>query len=30
MSKVPLKYIPNCFAEAKGWVKNSNFEEVES
>ena len=25
---VPLKYIPNCFAEMKGWTQNSNFEEV--
>ena len=24
----PLKYIPNCFAEKKGWTKKSNFEEV--
>jgi AraC-like DNA-binding protein len=24
----PLKYIPNCFAEMKGWTKKSNFEEV--
>lgn len=25
----PLKFIPNCFAEKKGWTKKSNFEEVE-
>jgi len=25
----PLKYIPNCFAEMKGWTKKSNFEEVQ-
>ncbi|SRX76530.1 helix-turn-helix domain-containing protein [Aequorivita antarctica] len=25
---MPLKYIPNCFAENKGWTKNSNFQEV--
>jgi len=25
---VPLKFIPNCFAENKGWTKNSNFQEV--
>ena len=25
---VPLKYIPNCFAEMNGWAKKSNFEEV--
>lgn len=24
----PLKFIPNCFAEKKGWLKNSNFQEV--
>ncbi len=23
----PLNFIPNCFAEQKGWTKNSNFEE---
>jgi AraC-like DNA-binding protein len=23
----PLKFIPNCFAEKKGWTKKSNFEE---
>lgn len=28
--KTPLKYIPNCFAESKGWTKNSNFQEVEA
>jgi len=26
----PLKHIPNCFAEKKGWSKNSNFREIES
>jgi AraC-like DNA-binding protein len=26
----PLKHIPNCFAEKKGWTKNSNFGEIES
>jgi AraC-like DNA-binding protein len=25
---VPLKHIPGCFAEMKGWKKNSNFEQV--
>ena len=25
---IPLKHIPNCFAEMKGWTQNSNFEEV--
>ena len=24
----PLKFIPNCFAEKKGWTKFSNFQEV--
>ena len=24
----PLKFIPNCFAEKKGWSKNSNIQEV--
>lgn len=24
----PLCFIPNCFAEQKGWAKNSNFQEV--
>jgi AraC-like DNA-binding protein len=28
ISEMPLNYIPNCFAEKKGWVKNSNFQEV--
>lgn len=28
VAKTPLKYIPNCFAENKGWTKNSNFQEV--
>lgn len=26
----PLRYIPGCFAEARGWKQNSNFEEVSS
>jgi AraC-like DNA-binding protein len=25
---LPLKFIPNCFAEQKGWTANSNFKEV--
>jgi AraC-like DNA-binding protein len=25
----PLTHIPNCFAEKKGWSKNSNFRETE-
>lgn len=28
IKKAPLQFIPNCFAEKKGWTKNSNFEEV--
>jgi len=24
----PLHFIPNCFAETHGWIKNSNFQEV--
>jgi len=26
----PLRYIPGCFAEARGWKQKSNFEEVSS
>lgn len=26
--KAPLHFIPGCFAEKKGWKKNSNFGEV--
>jgi len=26
--KAPLDFIPGCFAEKKGWKKNSNFEET--
>lgn len=26
----PLRFIPNCWAENKGWTKNSNFEEEKS
>ncbi|HTM65622.1 MAG TPA: AraC family transcriptional regulator [Flavipsychrobacter sp.] len=25
---MPLQFIPNCFAEQKGWTKNSNLQEV--
>lgn len=28
IKKVPLRFVPNCFAEQKGWVKKSNFREV--
>jgi AraC-like DNA-binding protein len=24
----PLSFIPNCFAEQKGWTRNSNFQEL--
>ena len=30
VASTPLSHIPSCFAEAKGWIKNSNFREVES
>lgn len=26
--KTPLKFVPGCFAEKKGWTKKSNFQEV--
>jgi AraC-like DNA-binding protein len=26
--KYPLRFIPNCFAEKKGWTKKSNFQEA--
>ena len=29
IKQTPLKFIPNCFAESKGWTKNSNFEEAD-
>lgn len=28
IKNAPLHFIPNCFAEQKGWVENRNFEEV--
>lgn len=28
IAMVPLKFIPHCFAEHKGWAKNSNFQEA--
>lgn len=28
IAEKPLKFIPNCFAQAKGWSENSNFQEV--
>jgi len=28
IAEQPLNFIPNCFAENKGWTKNSNFQEV--
>ena len=28
MAKSPLKFIPNCFAEQKGWVKKRNFKQI--
>ncbi|MEP7110568.1 MAG: AraC family transcriptional regulator [Ferruginibacter sp.] len=26
IQRVPLQFIPNCFAEKKGWTENSNFQ----
>ena len=26
--KYPLRFIPNCFAEQRGWTKKSNFQEA--
>jgi len=28
ISRTPLKFVPNCFAERKGWIKKSNFGEA--
>ena len=28
MKKMPLQFIPHCFAESKGWTQKSNFQEV--
>jgi len=28
IQNAPLKFVPHCFAEAKGWIEKSNFEEV--
>lgn len=28
MAKMPLKFIPNCFAEKNGWTKYRNIEEA--
>jgi len=28
IASTPLKFIPNCFAEKKGWSKNSNIQEA--
>jgi hypothetical protein len=28
IGKAPLNFIPGCFAEKKGWKKNSNFREA--
>ena len=30
IAQIPLKHIPNCFAEKKGWTQNSNFREIET
>ena len=29
ISKAPLKFIPNCFAEQKGWTENRNFQQLQ-
>lgn len=29
IKKDPLEFIPNCFAEQKGWTQKSNFKEVD-
>jgi AraC-like DNA-binding protein len=28
ISRVPLKFIPHCFAEQNGWIENRNFQEM--
>ena len=28
IKRMPLHFIPNCFAEQKGWLEKSNFQEV--
>ena len=28
IQNIPLQFIPNCFAEQKGWTQKSNFQEV--
>ncbi|MDQ4141841.1 MAG: helix-turn-helix domain-containing protein [Bacteroidota bacterium] len=28
VQNTPLKFIPHCFAEKKGWLEKSNFEEA--
>jgi AraC-like DNA-binding protein len=28
IKKSPLRFIPNCFAEQKGWTQKSNFQEA--
>ena len=28
IKSMPLRFIPNCFAEQRGWTKNSNFQEL--
>ncbi|MEX6686815.1 AraC family transcriptional regulator [Danxiaibacter flavus] len=30
INKAPLTFIPGCFAEKNGWLKNSNFEEAKA
>ena len=28
IAKRPLYFVPNCFAQTHGWIKNSNFQEA--
>jgi len=28
INSAPLKFVPGCFAEQKGWTKKSNFQEL--
>jgi AraC-like DNA-binding protein len=30
IKETPLHFVPNCWAENKGWTKNSNFQEEQS
>lgn len=28
VTETPLKFVPGCFADKNGWMKNHNFEET--